>query len=301
VIADGFRQVQDTICQFLKNATGENYHQDEWKYQDYKPNGSGGGITRVWESDILEKGGVNFSAIHGTNLPASAVPNFKGPFPHFFATGVSLVIHPRNPHIPTVHLNIRYFEAENERKEKIWWFGGGIDLTPYYPTKSQIKQFHTKLKNVCEKHNQPYLKYKEECDAYFFLKHRGEARGVGGIFFDRLNDRPKEELFAFVKELGMAFVEIYKPMVERGKEMVVSEEERDFQLYRRSRYVEFNLLWDRGTKFGINSGGRTESYLMSMPRLVKWMYNWEPEEGTKEDELTSFFLKPQDWVDMEEE
>lgn len=213
----------------------------------------------------------------------------------FFATGVSLVFHPSNPNVPTIHMNIRYFEAGTN-----WWFGGGIDLTPYYPNVDQVIGFHKALKDVCDRHGQPYQEYKEECDKYFFLKHRGETRGVGGIFFEYLRN-DKRKMFEFVKDVGMTLTKAYAPIALANKDLSFTPEMREFQLLRRSRYVEFNLLFDRGTKFGIESDGRTESILMSLPTVAKWKYSFHPAEGTIEHKFISNYLKPQEWLSMTEE
>ncbi len=285
-VITAFRAVQDHICAFLSKED-QPYREDAWNYAS----GSGGGLTRVWaDGPLLEKGGVGFSSIEGTSLPPSAATQFKIPSgTPFTATGVSLVMHPRNPHVPTVHMNIRYFEAGD-----VWWFGGGMDLTPYYPVEAGVVGFHRGLRDLCGAHGRDYPAYKRACDDYFILKHRGEARGVGGLFFDHLQgDRAGD--FAFTEALGLAFPDLYRPfLAARGQ--AVTERQRDFQLYRRSRYVEFNLLWDRGTLFGLQSGGRTESILMSMPPLAKWVYGFQPEPGSPEERLTDYFLKPRDWA-----
>jgi len=285
-IKTAFRSVQDGICAFL-SAEDKPYREDVWNYG----NGGGGGVTRVWEEGpLLEKGGVGFSAIEGTSLPPSAATQFKiPPGTPFFATGVSLVLHPRNPHVPTVHMNIRFFEAGD-----VWWFGGGVDLTPYYPAEDQVIAFHRALRGLCAGHGRNHAAYKEACDAYFHLKHRGEARGVGGLFFDHLRDDKARDM-AFVEALGRAFPDLYRPFLS-GRDRPMSDRQRDFQLYRRSRYVEFNLLQDRGTLFGLQSGGRTESILMSMPPLAKWIYGFQAEPGSDEERLTEYFLKPKDWA-----
>lgn len=289
-IQNSFKEVQDHICRAMVESDGREYQEDLWEYDE----GRGGGRTRVWEhAQVLEKGGVNFSAIRGTNLPESAATQFQIPKgTPFLATGVSLVIHPWNPHMPTVHLNIRYFEAGDA-----WWFGGGIDLTPYYPVKDQIIEFHQGLKAVCDESGEDYAAYKKTCDEYFFLKHRNEMRGVGGIFYDHLRT-DKQKHFDFCIALGMAFPSLYLPMVEANKNKEHTEAQRDFQLYRRGRYVEFNLVYDRGTIFGLQSQGRTESILMSLPAVAHWRYNWSPAPGTLEAELSDYYLKPQDWANM---
>ncbi|KAL6078383.1 Oxygen-dependent coproporphyrinogen-III oxidase [Balamuthia mandrillaris] len=313
-IEDGFKKVQDHICAFLEEQSGQRYNEDLWQYQK----GSGGGRTRVWEAEegdeevLLEKGGVNFSGIVGQSMPQSAATQFKiPPDTPFHATGVSLVLHPRTPHVPTIHFNIRYFECGPR-----WWFGGGVDVTPYYVNKELVIEFHKSLKRICEKWGQDYAAHKKHCDEYFYLPHRKEARGVGGLFFDHLNceqpattsgsdeategdDRPsKQQLFEFVVDLGMNFTELYAPFIQAGRQQVVTHQQRQFQLYRRSRYVEFNLLYDRGTKFGLQSEGRVESILMSMPPLVRFPYNWQPEPGSPEHNLIHDILCPKDWAHL---
>ena len=290
-ISDTFRKVQDRISGFLSaEDRGRPYREDVWDYHQ----GSGGGITRIWEEGpLLEKGGVGFSAIQGKSLPKAASTQLKiAPGTPFFACGVSLVLHPRNPHVPTVHMNVRYFEAGST-----WWFGGGIDVTPYYPEVSQVAGFHRALRALCREHGRDYGTYKRACDEYFFLKHRGEPRGVGGIFFDHAQTGQTEDL-NFAEALGLAFPSLYAPFLS-NRDKPWSEEQRQFQLYRRSRYVEFNLLQDRGTLFGLQSNGRTESILMSMPPLARWIYDWQPIPGSDEEKLTEFFLKPRDWADMD--
>jgi coproporphyrinogen III oxidase len=287
-VAEAFRKVQDAICVFL---SGEDrpYREDPWSYG----NGKGGGITRTWEDGpLLEKGGVGFSAIEGNSLPPSAATQFKiPPGTSFFATGVSLVMHPRNPHVPTIHMNIRYFEAGD-----VWWFGGGVDLTPYYPEEAAVAGFHRALRDLCLAHGRDYAAMKKACDEYFFLKHRGEARGIGGLFFDHQRaDRDRDQ--AWVEALGLGFPDLYRPFLA-ARDRPVTEAQRQFQLYRRARYVEFNLLHDRGTLFGLQSGGRTESILMSMPPLARWAYGYRPEPGSPEERLTEYFLKPKDWADL---
>ncbi|KYQ88484.1 coproporphyrinogen III oxidase [Tieghemostelium lacteum] len=316
-IRDGLKEVQNAICKFLIEETSQNYNEDLWDYHK----GKGGGITRVWEGnndenfylqkelssdasvDRLEKAGVNFSFIEGTNMPSSAVEQLKiAPDTAFIATGVSLVIHPYSPWIPTIHMNVRYFEAGDR-----WWFGGGVDLTPVYPQKDKVIQFHKTLKALCDRHHMPELKIsytqgKEECDKYFYLKHRDECRGVGGLFFDQLtsaNIADRDRIWDFIHDMGMTFIQLYKPFLEKSIQLLpYTKEQREFQLYRRSRYVEFNLLFDRGTKFGIMSEGRTESILMSLPAVAKWKYNFKPTPNTPESELTEYYLKPKNWVDL---
>jgi coproporphyrinogen III oxidase len=290
-IQASFRSIQNTITEALAEADGTPYLEDRWDYAK----GSGGGVTRVWENaTLLEKGGVNFSAIHGDALPESAATQFKiAPKTPFLATGVSLVIHPWNPYIPTIHMNIRYFEAGD-----VWWFGGGIDLTPYIPNRDEVVAFHAALREVCDRHNRDYAEMKSTCDTYFTIPHRNEMRGVGGIFYDHLQD-DKNQAFAFTTDLGKAFPGIYIPLIEANKDRPYTDHERDFQLYRRGRYVEFNLVHDRGTKFGLQSSGRIESILMSMPATAQWRYNWTPEPDSPEEELTQNFLQPRDWLGEE--
>ncbi len=290
-IQDAFKKVQDHICDFLTEENGEAYTEDLWKYAK----GKGGGRTRVWEdSSLLEKAGVNFSGIIGASMPQSAATQFKIPEDTpFLATGVSLVIHAWSPHIPTIHMNIRYFEAGD-----VWWFGGGMDLTPTYPIKAQCIEFHQALKAICDESGYDHAEHKKKCDEYFFLKHRDEMRGIGGTFFDHLQD-DKDKAFAYCVNLGMAFPNLYRPFIEANRDTPQTDAQRDFQLYRRGRYVEFNLVYDRGTTFGLQSQGRTESILMSLPATANWRYNWHPKPGTPEHELTDFYLKPQDWASME--
>ena len=289
-IQDAFKDLQDRICDFLNEENGEPYYEDLWEYDK----GSGGGRTRVWENGpLLEKAGVNFSGIRGNSMPQSAATQIEIPADTpFLATGVSLVIHPWSPHIPTIHMNVRYFEAGDG-----WWFGGGIDLTPTYPVRAQVVEFHQALKAICDESGYSYDEHKKNCDEYFFLKHRGEMRGIGGTFYDHLRD-DKDKAFAYCVNLGMAFPNLYRPFVEGNREKTTTDAQREFQLYRRGRYVEFNLIYDRGTTFGLQSQGRTESILMSLPATATWRYNWQPEPGTPEHELTDFYLQPQDWANM---
>lgn len=287
-IQDVFRTIQDHISAFLHTEDGSACREDRWDYTD----GSGGGITRIWERGrAIERGGVNFSAIRGNSLPSSAATQFQiDPGTPFLATGVSLVVHPWNPYVPTIHMNVRYFEAGDR-----WWFGGGIDLTPYYPQLEDVVAFHRHLKRICDEAGGDYLAHKRQCDEYFYIPHRKEARGVGGVFFDHLSE-DKARHFTYVTGLGMAFPSLYGPFWEKYKRKPYSEREREFQLYRRSRYVEFNLCYDRGTRFGLQSAGRIESILMSMPATAIWKYDWKPAPGSPEEALTNFFLRPQDWL-----
>jgi len=287
--------LQDTICDALSEEDGkEKFIEDSWDREQ-----GGGGRTRVLTNGaVFEQAGVNFSHVYGNQLPASATaarPELEGR--DFQAVGVSLVIHPHNPHIPTSHANVRFFIAEKENAEPVWWFGGGFDLTPYYPVREDVVHWHKTAKAACDPFgDEVYSKYKKWCDEYFYLKHRDETRGVGGLFFDDLNEWGFEQSFAFMKSVGDSFVPAYRPIVTQRKNELYSEKERDFQLYRRGRYVEYNLVYDRGTLFGLQTGGRTESILMSLPPLVKWRYNWQPETGSKEADLYDNYLKPHAWL-----
>lgn len=293
--------LQKNICQQLAEEDGEkDFIVDEWQ----RPQG-GGGLTRVMENGaIIEKGGVNYSYVEGTNMPASATahrPELAGR--SFKAMGVSLVIHPQNPYAPTSHMNVRFFIAEKEGEDPIWWFGGGFDLTPYYADKDDCVFWHQQAKAACDPFGEDvYDKYKKWCDEYFYLKHRDEHRGIGGLFFDDLNSEQTgwdfEQCFAFMQSVGDHYIKAYRPLLAKQKSKPFTEAERDFQLYRRGRYVEFNLVWDRGTLFGLQTGGRTESILMSLPSEVRWRYNWQPEAGSREAELTEYYLKPKDWLNQ---
>ena len=291
--------LQDSICQALEkeDGTGKFIH-DDWEREEGE-HLSGGGRTRVMDGgDVFESAGINFSHVFGPEMPGSATahrPELAGR--SFQAMGVSLVIHPKNPHVPTSHANVRFFIAEKEGEAPVWWFGGGFDLTPYYPIEEDVVHWHTISKEACEPFGKDaYPKYKKWCDEYFYLKHRDETRGVGGLFFDDLNEEGFEKSFAFMQSVGDHYIPAYVPIVNKRKNTEYTESERDFQLYRRGRYVEFNLVYDRGTLFGLQTGGRTESILMSLPPLVKFRYNWKPEAGSKEDELYKRYLKPQDWL-----
>ena len=282
-----FTYLQDKICRGLEEADGgARFREDEWSRE-----GGGGGRTRVMEEGaVFEKAGVNFSAVEGL-LPEDFAKKIElGEGREFFATGVSLVLHPRNPYAPTVHANFRYLE-----KGSAQWFGGGADLTPHYPFREDARHFHHTLKEACDKHDPSYYpRFKKWCDEYFFLKHRNETRGVGGIFFDYLQG-DMESLFAFVKDAGEAFLPAYLPIVERRRGHEYGEREREFQLIRRGRYVEFNLVYDRGTIFGLETRGRTESILMSLPPLARWVYDYKPEPGSAEAGAMTYF-RPQDWL-----
>ncbi len=287
--------LQDAICQQLEAEDGvATFVEDNWQRD-----GGGGGRTRVLtDGAVFEQGGVNFSHVFGDKLPPSATaqrPELAGR--SFQAMGVSLVIHPHNPMIPTSHANVRFFIADKEGAEPVWWFGGGFDLTPYYGFEEDCVAWHKTAKTACEPFGEGvYERYKQWCDDYFFLKHRHEPRGVGGLFFDDLHEWGFDKCFAFMRSVGDHYIQAYRPIVGRRKDLAFTQAQRDFQLYRRGRYVEFNLVYDRGTLFGLQSGGRTESILMSLPPLVKWRYNWQPEEGTEEARLYRDFLRPRDWV-----
>ena len=287
--------LQDNICKELEAIDGEaKFELDQWQRE-----AGGGGRTRVLNAGrVFEQGGVNFSEVSGDNMPPSATanrPELAGR--SFRAMGVSLVIHPRNPFVPTSHANVRFFIAEKEGEAPIWWFGGGYDLTPYYGNEDDVIHWHQTAKAACEPFGEEvYPRFKAWCDEYFYLKHRDERRGVGGLFFDDLNEWGFERCFAFMQAVGNSYLPAYLPIVQKRMDTPFGDEERDFQLYRRGRYVEFNLVYDRGTLFGLQSGGRTESILMSLPPLVKWRYNWQPEPGSAEARLYSDFLLPRDWV-----
>ncbi len=295
-VIDYLTGLQGRICQGIAGADGAaEFKEDSWTREE-----GGGGRSRVLtEGAVFEQAGINFSHVTGASLPPSATahrPELAGR--RFQATGVSLVIHPRNPYVPTSHANVRFFIAEKEGAEPIWWFGGGFDLTPYYGEDEDCVHWHRVAKAACEPFGpEVYPRYKQWCDEYFFLRHRNEPRGVGGLFFDDLNEWGFEKSFAFMRSVGDHYLDAYLPIVARRKDTPYGERERDFQLYRRGRYVEFNLVYDRGTLFGLQSGGRTESILMSLPPLVRWRYNWQPEPGTPEARLYEHFLKPREWVE----
>ncbi|MFC3652755.1 oxygen-dependent coproporphyrinogen oxidase [Dyella humi] len=288
------RELQDLICKAVEQADGQaRFMEDAWT----RPAG-GGGRTRVLrDGAVFEQAGVNFSLVHGDKLPPSATahrPQLSGG--SFIATGVSLVLHPRNPYVPTTHANVRYFEAQKEGVEPVWWFGGGFDLTPFYPFDEDVRHWHTVARDLCAPFGADvYPRYKQWCDEYFYLKHRGETRGVGGLFYDDLNDGGFEHCLVFTQAVGQGFLDAYLPILDRRKDTPYGEREREFQLYRRGRYVEFNLVYDRGTLFGLQSGGRTESILMSLPPRVRFEYAYQPAEGSAEARLAEY-LKPRDWV-----
>lgn len=290
--------LQDSICLQLERADGKAvFIEDAWQRASNERL-SGGGRTRVMTNGhVFEQGGVNFSHVKGHEMPASATahrPELAGR--SFEAMGVSLVMHPHNPYVPTSHANVRFFIAEKEGEEPIWWFGGGFDLTPFYPFEQDCVDWHACAKNLCAPFGDDiYAEHKEWCDKYFYLPHRDETRGVGGLFFDDLNQWGFERSFNYMKTIGAGYTQAYLPIVERRKATQYGERERQFQLYRRGRYVEFNLVCDRGTLFGLQSGGRTESILMSMPPLARWEYGYQPEVGSPEAQLYDHYLKPRPW------
>ena len=287
--------LQDRICAALAAEDGgAEFVEDSWDRAE-----GGGGRSRVLvDGAVVEKGGVNFSHVHGTQMPASATahrPELAGR--SFEAMGVSLVIHPNNPKVPTSHANVRFFIAEKEGEEPVWWFGGGYDLTPYYGNMDDCRHWHQTAKDACEGFGEGlYDKLKTWCDDYFYLPHRNEPRGVGGLFFDDFNTLGFDKSFAFMRSVANSYVTAYQPIMAARKNEPFTEQQRDFQLYRRGRYVEFNLVYDRGTLFGLQTGGRTESILMSLPPLVRWQYDWQPEPGSAEAELYDIYLQPQDWL-----
>lgn len=294
--------LQDDICQQLaaEETASVEFITDSWERDGEEGHMglTGGGRSRVLEQgEVIEKGGVNFSHVRGKTLPASATahrPELAGR--SFQALGVSLVIHPRNPYAPTSHANVRMFIAEKEGEAPVWWFGGGFDLTPFYPFDEDVVHWHQQAKAACDPFgDQVYADYKKWCDEYFYLKHRQETRGVGGLFFDDLNASGFEQSFALMRSIGDHYIKAYRPILARRKDTAYGERERDFQLYRRGRYAEFNLVFDRGTLFGLQTGGRTESILMSMPPLVTWKYNYQPEPGSAEAKLYDY-LTPRDWL-----
>mgnify|MGYP001575792907 CR=1 FL=1 len=287
--------LQESICQQLEKVDSKAaFVEDSWEREE-----GGGGRSRVMtDGAIFEKGGVNFSHVHGASMPASATahrPELAGR--SFEAMGVSLVMHPTNPHLPTSHANVRFFCAQKEGADPIWWFGGGYDLTPYYGNDEDCRHWHRTAKNACDPFGADiHPRFKKWCDDYFYLKHRSEPRGVGGLFFDDFNELGFDKSFAFMRSVGDSFCDAYVPIVEKRKDTPFGKRERQFQLYRRGRYVEFNLVFDRGTLFGLQSGGRTESILMSLPPLARWEYDYHPEPNSPEAKLYDHYLQPNDWT-----
>ncbi|HSI52223.1 MAG TPA: oxygen-dependent coproporphyrinogen oxidase [Ideonella sp.] len=298
-----FLGLQERIVARLSELDGQAFLTDAWQRE---PGGrlTGDGITRLIEGgQLMERGGCNFSHVQGQQLPPSASahrPELAGA--PFEAMGVSLVFHPRNPYVPTVHMNVRCFVAKPEGRGPVVWFGGGMDLTPYYGFEQDAAHFHRSCRDALAPFGPAlYPRFKQWCDEYFFLKHRQEPRGIGGIFFDDFHELGFEQSFAMTRAVGDAFLAAYEPILQRCRDMPYGERERDFQAYRRGRYVEFNLVWDRGTLFGLQSGGRTEAILMSMPPMANWRYDWAPETGTAEARLYSDFLRPRDWANWADE
>jgi coproporphyrinogen III oxidase len=288
--------LQDNICNALSKADGNKFTEDKWTREE-----GGGGRSRVLRNgSVFEQAGVNFSRVSGDKLPTAATtqrPELSGS--SFEAAGVSLVLHPNNPYAPTSHCNVRFFLAQPKDKDPIWWFGGGFDLTPYYGFEEDAVHWHQTAKDACDQFgNDTYAKYKKWCDDYFYLPHRKEPRGIGGLFFDDLNEPDFDSSFSFLQSVGDHFIPAYLPIVEKRKDIAFGNRERQFQLYRRGRYVEFNLVYDRGTLFGLQSGGRTESILMSLPPQVRWEYNWQPENGSPEADLYDNFLHAKDWLNQ---
>jgi len=287
--------LQQRIASALEQADGRGqFREDVWE----RPRGGGGRSRVLTEGALFEQAGINFSHVSGDRLPPSATaqrPELTGR--GYQALGVSLVLHPLNPYVPTTHANVRFFVAEKPDAEPVWWFGGGFDLTPYYGFVDDAAHWHQTARAACAPFGPgTYARYKQWCDEYFYLKHRNEPRGIGGLFFDDLNVGGFTHCFDFMRSVGEHFLPAYLPIAERRRDMPYGERERDFQLYRRGRYVEFNLVYDRGTLFGLQSGGRTESILMSLPPLVKWRYDWRPEPGTPEAELYEYYLVARDWT-----
>ncbi len=294
-----FKSLQDSICSELEALDGgSQFREDLWN----RPSGGGGRTRVITNGQLIEKGGVNFSAVHGP-LPEKIQHSLKLPPSEFYGTGVSIVLHPENPWVPIIHMNVRYFETSGKNPEdpSTWWIGGGIDLTPHYVSREDGKHIHSSLKTVCDNiDEQYYSRFKKWADDYFYLKHRDETRGVGGIFYDRLNDQSEnksfDELWDFHQQVGEAFVPIYRHYAEKHRDKKPTEVAKNWQMVRRGRYVEFNLVWDKGTKFGLDTNGRTESILMSMPPQANWYYDQQPEEGTPEAETLKWLKKDIDWI-----
>ncbi len=294
-VGEYLRSLQQRIVNALEDADGkEKFRSDDWERE-----AGGGGRSRILaDGAVFEQAGVGFSHVFGAEMPPSATkmrPELAGR--GFQAMGVSLVLHPKNPYVPTTHANFRFFCAEAEDGDPVWWFGGGFDLTPYYPFHEDVIHWHRTARDACSEFgDEVYDKYKKWCDEYFFLKHRNETRGVGGLFFDDLNNWKFDRCFSFTQAIGDQFLPAYLPIVDARKDHPYGERQREFQLYRRGRYVEFNLIYDRGTLFGLQSGGRTESILMSLPPRVRWEYDWHPEPGSPEEKLYKDYLVPRDWL-----
>jgi coproporphyrinogen III oxidase len=293
-VGDYLRALQNRIVAELEQLDGkQRFCRDAWD----RPGGGGGLSCVLSDGAVFEQAGVGYSHVFGDEMPPSATktrPELAGK--RFEAVGVSLVIHPRNPYVPTSHANFRFFSAD-DGNDAVWWFGGGYDLTPYYPFEEDVLHWHRTARDACTPFGpELYGRYKKWCDEYFYLRHRNEARGVGGLFFDDLNQPGFKQCLAFLQSTGDSFLPAYRPIVRKRKDHPYGERQREFQLYRRGRYVEFNLVYDRGTLFGLQSGGRTESILMSLPPRVRWRYNWRPEDGSPEAKLYDDFLRPRDWL-----
>jgi coproporphyrinogen III oxidase len=297
IVYEYFNNLQINIVETLQLVDGKNFINDSWQRKE-----GGGGTSCILENgNVFERAGVGFSHVLGDKLPHSAsVAHPEAADRKWEAMGLSLVLHPKNPYAPTVHMNVRFFIAKKEGLEDIWWFGGGMDLTPYYGFDEDAIHFHQTLKTMLDIYDKKlYSEFKKNCDEYFYLKHRNEPRGIGGIFYDDFNQLGFDKSFNLNKSVGDVFLNAYLPILQRRKNTYYTEKERDFQLYRRGRYVEFNLIFDRGTLFGLQSNGRTESILMSMPPMVQWKYDWKPESGSKEEKLYTYFLTNKDWLGHE--
>ena len=287
--------LQDSICAGIETEDGTSaFRRDTWQ----RPEGGGGESRVLRDGAVFEQAGINFSHVMGAALPPAASarrPELAGR--RFEAMGVSLVLHPRNPMVPTSHANVRFFVAHADDADPVWWFGGGFDLTPYYPFHEDVLHWHQTARAACAPYGEGvYPRYKKWCDEYFYLRHREETRGVGGLFFDDLNEWEFERCFSFMRSVGDHYLDAYLPVVRKRKDTAFDSRHREFQLYRRGRYVEFNLIYDRGTLFGLQSGGRTESILMSLPPLVRWEYDWKPQSGSEEERLYTDYLRPRDWL-----
>ncbi len=299
-VGDYLKDLQDTICRALEEEdTWEKFVEDAWTREE-----GGGGRTRVLSRGRhIEKAGVNYSHVRGKRLPPSASASRPELADRSFqAMGLSLIVHPKSPMVPTSHANIRFFHAEKEGEPDVWWFGGGFDLTPYYGFEEDAVHWHRTAREACDPFGpELYPRFKKACDDYFYIRHRDEHRGIGGLFFDDYNQSGFEQSFAFARRVGDHFLPAYRPIFQRRKNEKFGGRERDFQLYRRGRYVEFNLVYDRGTLFGLQSGGRIESILVSLPPMVRWAYNWQPKPGSPEEKLHTHFLRPRDWLGIEGE
>lgn len=296
IVLEYLQNLQTKIVEALELVDGKNFLNDSWQ----RPEGGGGTSCVLEAGNVFERAGVGFSHVLGNKLPpAATIAHPEAAGRSWEAMGVSLVLHPRNPYAPTVHMNVRFFVAEKEGEEPIWWFGGGMDLTPYYGFEDDCVHFHRTNKTALDAFDTHYYpQFKKHCDTYFYLKHRKEPRGIGGIFFDDFNALGFERSFELLRAVGDSFINAYLPIVQRRKDTPYTENERDFQAYRRGRYVEFNLVFDRGTLFGLQSNGRVESILMSMPPIVKWRYDWKPDAGSAEQKLYTDYLIDRNWLNV---